>query len=304
MKIVVFGSTGFIGTALVKSLIADGHQLILPVRNVEKAEALFLSDNVSIIEWMDLYQPFNISVKEVDAAINLLGENIAAKKWTNERKKKIYNSRIDGSKQIINHFKTQKIKVKKFIQASAIGIYGLKSESSVDEASTAGDDFLAKLCIDWENSLLTNKDQFQDYALIRTGMVLGKNGGALQKMLPIFKLGLAGKLGSGNQTVSWIHLYDLVNLYKLAATSTDYSGAINATSPFPISNKEFTGVLGSLLRKGTFMSVPSLALEIIFGELSSILLNGVKIIPGLLKRNKFHYRYPTIEVALKEVVSK
>jgi uncharacterized protein (TIGR01777 family) len=304
MKIIVFGSTGFIGTTLVKSLMSDGHHLILPVRNVEKAENLFFGENVSIVEWPDLYQPFNTSETQIDAAINLLGENIAASRWSNERKKQIYNSRIDGSSQIIKHFKTQNITVKKFIQASAVGIYGLDSTDSVDENAGSGSDFLAKLCVDWENVLVSNKEAFDDYALIRTGMVLGKNGGAVQKMLPIFKLGLAGKLGSGKQTISWIHIYDLVNLYKLALSNKEYSGVINATSPFPISNKEFTGVLGNLLRKSTFLSVPALALEIVLGELSSLLLNGAKIIPSLLKKNKFHYRYPTIEVALKEVVSK
>lgn len=304
MKILVTGSTGFIGSHLVHSLIKDGHQLYLPVRNTEKAQTKFQGSQVHIIDWPSINLDFCVNEKKIDAVINLLGENIASKKWTNERKKSLYNSRVDGTSRIIEILNKQDITVDKFVQCSATGIYGTQATELVDESSPYGEDFLARLCVDWEKALFQRKDQFKDVAVIRTGMVLGKNGGAVDKMLPIFKFGLGGKLGSGKQFVSWIHIYDLVNLYKLAMSSEDYSGIINATSFYPVTNNEFTQVLCNLLRKKKFFGVPARLLRMALGELSSVLLTGARVEPKVLREQKFHYMFPTIEVALKEVVSK
>jgi uncharacterized protein (TIGR01777 family) len=305
MKILIFGSTGFIGRNLVNVLLEDpSNQIFVAVRNVDKATDLFNSEKVTITQWDNIYNKLHFESSEYDVVINLLGENIADKKWTNERKKEIYNSRIDGTTEIIKNLKKENIKVKKFIQFSAVGIYGYSPDSAVDESSDYGDDFLANVCIDWEKALLDHKDYFEDYLILRNGLVLGKSGGAIPKMLPAFKMGVGGKLADGEQMMSWIHIHDLIQICKLALTSNDYVGIMNSTTPFPISNKDFTENLGRLLRRPTLFTVPKFALKFALGELSSVLVYGQNVVPSKLKANKFHYRYPTMEVALKDVVSK
>ena len=303
MNILIVGATGFVGKALTDSLISDGHKIEILVRNKDKAEKDFIDVNVSVFGLDSFFNSKDFLNKKFDICFNLAGENISSKKWSNERKKQIYNSRVDLTENLISRFKELNISVTKFIQASAIGIYKSSSDP-LDESSSFGNDFLSKVCVNWEKALLSKKEIFSDYTIIRTGLVLGKNGGVMDKMLKVFKLGFGGKLGSGNQYMSWIHLEDLIRIYKLSMEEGRFSGVVNAVSPFYVTNNEFTNTLGGILRKKTILNVPTFILSKGLGEMSTILLSGSPVISKVLKNDKFHYRYPTLKTALKEVASK
>jgi uncharacterized protein (TIGR01777 family) len=294
MKILISGGTGFVGQALVKKISKD-HSLFLLVRSRDRAQSLFAksshAQNIHFIEWKDYYQEVDMSEHgQFDVAINLIGENIGHKKWSNERKKELYNSRIDATKTILNSLKKSQSKIKAFVSTSAVGIYT--------------DGFLKHLCIAWEKSAEDHCRGFADrLCILRLGMVLGK-GGAMDKILPPFKLGLGGKLGTGKQIMSWIHLEDLVSIYQFALDNESIIGPFNAVSSYSIDNNEFTHTLGKILRKPTKFTVPKFALRLLLGEMSCLMLDSTPADAKTLKETHFHYMYPTIELALKEVVSK
>ncbi len=289
MKILISGGTGFVGRKLVEELLKK-HELIVLTRDPVKAEKI-LGANISFIKWDDVYQSIDLSpYGKIDAVFNLVGENIGDKKWSNEQKKILFNSRVDATKTIISSLKTSQGTVKSFISTSAVGIYT--------------DGFLKKLCIAWEDAVTDfGKDIIERSVILRVGMVIGK-GGAVEKMLKAFEMGVGGKIGDGEQWMTWIHRYDLVKAYEFCLENTSILGVINAVTPFPIRNKEFTEVLGKVLRKPTFMTVPKFALKLLFGEMSTLMLDSIKVEPKVLKESRFHYLNPTIELALKDVVSK
>lgn len=288
MKILISGGTGFVGTKLVKKL-SSAHEVILLSRNSTKVKDLF-SSTVQFIEWSDYYKEFDLSsFGKIDAVINLMGENIGEKKWTNEQKKSLFNSRVDATKTIISSVKKNQDHLNIFISTSANGIYT--------------DGFLKKLCEQWEKVVLDNSSFIKRTCILRVGMVLG-DGGAMNKMLPPFRLGLGGKMGDGKQWMSWVHITDLVNMYSECLENTELSGQIDAVSAFPVTNEEFTDVLGKLLRKKTPFTVPKVALKLLMGEMSCLVLDSIKQDPAIFKNIKFHYLFPTIEIALKDVVSK
>jgi len=305
MNILITGATGFVGKTLVKRLIKEKPDaaLYLLVRSVDSAISLFDSDNIHLIEWKSIYDSFDLDVKELDCVINLMGAGIADKRWTNERKKELYNSRVDGTKNLIKILYEKKIKIKNVIQMSAIGIYE-QSSSPINENAKLSHDFLGKLCQDWEQAITSQKEMIPNYCILRAGIIIGKNGGAIQKMLPVFSLGLGGKLASGNQYMSWIHLDDLISLILKNLEHSAGAKIYNATSPYTVKNSDFTKVMGDLLRKPTFFSVPKFALKIAAGEVAETILSNHNILPQKLKDEKFIFRYPTLENALKEVVSK
>jgi hypothetical protein len=289
MNILISGGTGFVGQKLVEEL-KDKHKLFVLTRDPVKAENK-LGNNITFIKWDDVYQPIDLAKYGIiDAVINLVGENIGDKKWSNEQKKILFNSRVDATKTIISSIKSSQGTVKHFISTSAVGIYS--------------DGFLKKLCTAWEAAVTDfGKDVIERSVILRVGMVLGK-GGAVSKMLKAFELGVGGKIGDGKQWMCWIHRYDLVKAYEFCLDNTSVSGIVNAVSPFPVRNEEFTEVLGNVLRKPTIFTVPKFALKLIFGEMSTLMLDSIRVEPKVLKENRFHYLNPTIELALKDVVSK
>lgn len=302
MNILLAGATGFVGSYLIDKLSAEGHSLYILTRRVEEVSQKY--PDHTIIEWKSVYDDFDLENVKIDSVVNLLGENIAGKRWSNERKKSLYNSRIDSISGLINNLKKNKISDYKIVQASAIGIYGDRGDDVLTEDSQLADDFLANLCIDWEKELAKYSDQFSHWMILRIGLVLGKDGGAMEKILPAFKFGAGGKLGNGKQYMSWIHVADLVDMIGYALENDFQSGAYNATAPYPVTNKEFTSVLSNLLRKPAFLDAPKFALKLVLGEMSQILLGGANVHPAKFKALKFIFKYPTIEKALKEVVSK
>ncbi|MGE3609779.1 MAG: TIGR01777 family oxidoreductase [Bacteriovoracaceae bacterium] len=299
MKVLITGASGFVGKEIVKDLLQSGDEVVVLTRNIAKA-AVVLGKRCQYVQWADASAlPPVEAFDKVDAVINLMGEGIADKPWTEEQKNKIYHSRIDGTAKLIEAMKGLTHKPKIFVSTSAIGIYGNRGAEDLNESSSWGKGFLAKVCQDWETEALKAKELGLRVAIIRVGVVIGK-GGALSKMLLPFKMGVGGKLGSGQQYMSWIHVEDVARLFVEAAKNNSYSGIYNGTAPKPVTNAEFTKALGKRLCRPTIFPVPAFVVKKAFGEMGEMLLTGQKVLPVRAKDQKFRFLYPTIEIALNE----
>ncbi len=269
MKILITGATGLIGQALVKALVEKKHQVLIVSRSVKSTKRLNFPAEV-IVGDLNKGPLRDLRVNDVDVVINLAGEPVASGRWTDAKKKKIYDSRISVTQNLVKSL-TQKTTA--FISSSAVGFYSDRGDEVLNEDSAPGHDFLAKVCVDWENAV----GEFPGRKVfIRTGVVLSAKGGALEKMLPPFRLGLGGPLAGGLQWMSWIHLEDMVNLYVWAVENQKANAAYNAVSPYPVSNRHFTEVLAKTLGKGVGPSVPLFAMKILFGEMASVLVASQK----------------------------
>ncbi|MBC7711725.1 MAG: TIGR01777 family protein [Rhizobacter sp.] len=305
MKILITGATGFVGSALAEKLLADGHELNILTRDSNKLPAVFKDSRVHAFEWRDTNSlPPAESINGINGVINLMGENISAKRWSDNQKKKLRDSRVQSTINLTTlleqHLSTP---LDFFISASAVGIYPVNLETVMTEESHAGRNFLAELCKEWEAAAYTLK-KVKRTVIIRTAVVLEKHGGALAKMLPPFRLGLGGPIGDGNQYMSWIHLDDLVNLYAKAATDSSFAGAYNGTAPHPVQNFHFTKAMGSALHRPTLVPVPGLALKAAFGEMSSVILDSQKVVSSRLPETSYSFRYETIESAMAKIFGK
>jgi uncharacterized protein (TIGR01777 family) len=307
MRIVVTGGTGFVGRVVVKHLLTKGHKVLVLTRNVSSA-VLVLGDLCEFQYWDPTHEAAPLEkIGHFDGIINLMGEGIAEKRWSGPQKEKILESRIQGTERLIAGVKKAQEsgnpKIKVFISTSAVGIYGDRGDEEIGESSEIQQtDFLSQVCIEWEKTARAAKEYCERFAIIRTGLVLGRAGGALEKMIPPFKANLGGYLGNGKQYMSWIHIDDLAELYCTALDDERFSGEINGTAPRPITNQVFTNTLAKVLHKWALFPVPSFILKILFGEMSSMLLTGQKVIPKKALHYNFDYKYPLLEKALKEVV--
>ena len=300
MKILVTGATGFVGQVVVRQLLAQNHEVVVLTRNITKA-VLILGSKCQFFQWSDTNElPPLEAFNGVDGIINLMGENIGAKKWSPEQKKVIYNSRVDATARIVERINTLNPKPQVLVSASAIGIYGVRGNEEIVESSELGQDFLSNVCKDWEGEAFKAQKLGVRTVVLRTGIVLGRGGGALHKMLPVFKGYMGGVMGDGTQYMSWIHVEDLASMYVEAVTNTQLQGVLNATAPYPATNAEFTRSLGKVLKRPTFVKVPTFVLKKVLGEMSTLVLDGQKVIPAKIKTERFRYRYPTLEMALKE----
>ena len=304
MKILITGATGFVGKALTQKLIEGGHEVNVLTRNKSHLPAEFQSSKVQAFEWSDSSKlPPREALNGIDGVINLMGENIAGKRWSDEQKALLRSSRVESTKNLVNAIKENiNSPLKFFISSSAIGIYPVNQNQTLNEESKLGHNFLAQLCKEWEEAALTIKDKAQRVVIIRTGVVLESHGGALKKMLPPFKLGLGGPIGDGDHFMSWIHLDDLVNLFIKASGDQSFSGVYNGVTPHPVDNFDFTKALGHALNRPTLFPVPSTVLKIAFGEMSSVILDSQKIVSNKLSAQDF--LYPTIDSALQKIFKK
>ena len=294
-KVFIAGGTGFIGSSIIPALLKEGYEVQVLVRNKEKAKKLPSSCKViwgnptKSGEWQKY-------LEETDIAINLAGQNIFSR-WTKTYKKLILESRIKSTENIVSSLKKSAL----LINASAVGYYGDKGDTLVTEDSLPGDDFLAKTCIEWEKRALKAKEKDAKVIIARVGVVLGRTGGMLPKILPIFKLGLGGTLGKGNQWVPWIHIKDLVSAI-LFLIKKEKEGIYNFVSPNPVTNKEFTKTLGKVLKRPTLLPVPVFMMKLIFGELANIIICSIRAYPKNLLELGFKFKFETIEDALKDLI--
>jgi uncharacterized protein len=299
MRVLVTGATGFVGRRVVKELLANGDEVVILTRNIARG-ALVLGSNCKYFQWPNINElPPQEAFEGVVGIINLMGEGIADKRWDEAQKKRIYDSRIIGTRQIIESIRKMSVRPEVLVSASAVGIYGNREDEEISEESSLADDFLAHVCKDWEAEANKAKELGLRVAVIRTGVVLGKGGGALKKMLPIFKLGAGGPVGSGNQYMSWIHVDDIARMYTEALKDFSIEGALNGTAPYPTTSRHFAQVLGKELRRPAFAPAPAFALKMVFGEMSQVLLDGQKVLPVKFIQKNFRFEYPTLEIALK-----
>lgn len=299
MKVLVTGSSGLVGSALVDFIHTGGHQ----VRKLIRGE---WTKDPEGIAWDPEHGAFDPEELEgLDAVVNLSGENISNHRWNIEVKKKIYDSRVEGTKDLCRTLKQLKRPPKVLINASATGYYGNRGDEILTEQSSPGSGFLADVCKDWEAAADEAKSAGIRVVKIRTGMVLSGLGGALTKMLLPFQLFLGGNLGDGNQYMSWITINDLIGIIYHAITHNDIEGPINTVSPNPVTNKEFTKTLGKIVKRPTIFTVPKFAGRLAFGEMADeLLFSSQRVIPKKMQGTDYHFQYPDLEPALRHVLGK
>jgi len=289
-KVAVTGSSGLIGAALVAQLQSDGYKVLKLVRRPPRA-----ADEVS---WDPKKGEIDLkSLEGVDAVFHLAGAGVGDKRWTAAYRSQILNSRLLGTTTIANA--CEQLQPEVFISASAIGYYGETGNREVTEVDRGGDDFLSIVCREWE--LAANLAPSVRTIKLRTGLVLDPTGGALGRMIPLFKFGIGGKLGSGKQWWSWITLHDQVRA-MIFLMQSEIEGAVNITSPNPVTNKEFTAALAHALKRPAFFPAPAIALRTVLGGFSSEVLGSKKVMPKVLLDNGFKFEYPFVSNALTALV--
>ena len=297
MKILITGGTGFIGRTLCHRLLDLEHELIVLSRRPEQVSKLCGEPATAILNLEDVSPD-----ESIDAIINLSGEGIADARWTKSRKQKLLDSRINITEQLIAYVAKAKYKPSVMISGSAVGYYGNNSDPNLDESTDNPDDFAQQLCIQWEAAAQPVKAHGVRLCILRIGLVIGKDGGFVKRMLLPFKLGLGGRLGDGNQWMSWIHKDDLIAIIEMLLTSSDLEGNFNATAPEPVTNAEFSLCLAKNLNRPAIFPVPAIVLKLLLGEMSELLLGGQKVIPENLMEQKFRFQFKSLNSALKAVL--
>lgn len=296
MKLIIAGGTGFIGSALCARLLKLGHALTLLTRSPLPAA---ISPGKKWLHWNPgSGGAWEEAVNGADGVINLAGEPIA-KRWTEKQKEKIASSRIDTTRALVTAIGKAKERPKFLLNASAIGYYGPHGNETLTEESGAGSDLLARVGIAWEQEAIKAEDYGLRVIKLRTGIVLGKGGGALAKMVLPFKLFMGGPLGSGEQWMSWIQLEDEIGLMLFLLEHPDARGAINATAPNPVTMQEFCKTLGDAVNRPSWAPVPAFALRLLLGEMAEMLLTGQRVLPAQAQRLGYVFKYPTLLEALK-----
>jgi len=299
MRALIAGGTGFIGQALVHELKEHGWEIVVLSRSPGKVANAFGSGVIGM-PWDSGDWPSLVDQEAV--IVNLAGENIADGRWTEARKERILGSRIGAGQRIIEAVKQSGNLPKAVIQASAVGFYGPRKTTLLDESTPSGEGFLADVTRKWEASTLELEEMGVRRAVIRTGMVLG-DGGALEKMLPPFKMGLGGPLGEGFQGVSWIHIADEVGAIRFLMENDDASGVFNLTAPTPVRFRKFARILGETLGKSAKITTPAFAVRLLFGEMADeILLSGQLVLPRRLLDAGYDFQFPELGSALADIL--
>lgn len=298
MKILITGASGLIGKALQPSLGEKGYELLLASRGKAKdAQGIQWNPDTGFAE-EDLPR-----LEGLDAVVHLAGENVSGLRWTDEKKKAIRDSRVFGTRSMIETFDKLAQKPKVFISGSAIGFYGDRGDEQLTESSAAGKTFLAEVCKEWEAESRRAEDLGIRTVLLRTGIVLSKDGGALATMLTPFKLGVGGVAGDGKQWMSWISLDDVVGVTNYALENDSVRGAVNNVAPNPVTNEEFTKTLGSVLYRPTFLPLPEFAVHMVFGEMGdALLLDSTRVVPKRLNDAGYEFKFKDLKTALENAV--
>lgn len=303
MKVIVTGSTGLVGRALIRSLLADGHEVTRLVRGRSQG---FRAPGTAAVHWDPERGEIDAQALEGhDAAVHLAGESVAEGRWDDEKKRRIRESRVKGTSLLAGALAGLSAKPSVLVSASATGFYGDRGAEILREESTSGSDFLSEVCREWEKATLQASQAGIRVVHLRIGVVLSGEGGALQKMLTPFKLGLGGKVGSGSQYMNWITLEDLNGVIRRAIEDESLSGPVNAVAPQQVTNEEFTKALGRVLGRPTIFAVPAFAARLAFGEVAdALLMASTRVEPARLKEAGFQFRQPEIEGALRSVLGR
>lgn len=301
MKILITGGTGFVGTQLTSRLIQDRHEVTILTRSLKGAKDS--SPGISYLEGDPTKKgPWQASIKNHDAVINLAGASIFAK-WTEEHKKAIRESRVNTTRNIVEGIPSRSEKPFTLFSTSAVGYYGFCGDEELTEESPQGDDFLARIAVEWEGEALKAEDKGSRVVITRFGIVMGEKGGALSQMIPLFKKYIGGPIGSGKQWFSWVHIKDLTEAFAFLLKHPEISGPVNLCSPNPVRNKDLAKALGKALHKPSFMPAPGFMIKLVLGEFGSVILEGQRVIPRRLSENGFVFQFSNIEKALQDILS-
>ncbi len=302
MRVVITGGTGLIGRRLVDRLIQAGHRAVVLSRAPERVTDL--PEGAAVARWdRAAVDDLAATISGADAVVHLAGENIGGGRWTKPRKRRIRESRVAGSRAIAEAFERAESRPPVLIQASAVGYYGPSGDEELTEASPSGDDFLAATCREWEAASAGVEALGVRRALIRSGVVLSTRGGALPKMMLPFKLFAGGPAGSGRQWLPWIHIEDEVGAIRFLIERSEAVGPFNLTSPNPLTNREFSRVLGRVMGRPSLLPAPAFALKLALGEMSTLLLDGQRALPSRLVEHGFAFRFPEARVALEDLLA-
>jgi len=300
MRVIITGGTGLIGRALTHNLINDGHQVIVLTRKPQKAD---LPAGAIAEQWDGRTTGgWGHWVDGADAVVNLAGAGLADNRWTPARKALIRDSRLDAGRAIVQAVQKAEQKPEVVIQSSAVGYYGPRDNSVITEGAGSGADFLAKLCVDWEASTASVETMGARRAILRTGVVLSTNGGALPRMALPFKFFIGGPIGSGKQWVSWIHQADEVAAIRFLLENKAAAGRFNLVAPNPVTNTDFSRAIGKAMGRPAVMPTPAFALKLAFGEMSTVLLTGQRVVPQRLQELGFTFQFSEAEETLKDLL--
>jgi uncharacterized protein len=293
MNILITGGTGLIGRKLCAALLAKGHEITVLSRSPDSVKAK-CGEAVQAMATLDEWTPETI----FDAVINLAGEPIVDARWTDQQKQRLWQSRVSLTETLVQRIANAKHKPAVLLSGSAVGFYGDGGDNILDESLPAGTDFGAHLCSAWENAAQSASDFGIRVCLLRTGLVLASSGGLLGRMLPAFKLGLAARLGNGQQWMSWIHIDDYVAIVLLLLENAQAVGAYNMTAPEPVTNQQFTNTLAHVLHRPALFVAPAFLLKLMLGERAELLLGGQRALPTNVQALGYRFQYATLEQAL------
>ena len=299
MNITITGASGLIGRRLLKNLGAAGHALTV----VSRHAGTNVPPGVGVAAWDPMKGPApEDSVRNANAVIHLAGEPVA-QRWNAVAKRRIRESRVVGTRNLVEALAKLRTAPRTLVCASAVGYYGSRGDEVLREDSAPADTYLAEVCAAWEKEAMAAEAFGMRVVRVRIGVVLDARGGALQRMLPPFRMGAGGRLGDGKQWMSWIHLADLAAMFQFAVEN-EVSGALNGVAPIPVTNAEFTQTLARALHRPAIFPVPALALKLLFGEMSEILLSSQRVLPAAAEAAGFKFRFPELGGALKDVLAR
>jgi uncharacterized protein len=302
MKILITGGTGFVGTRLTARLVREGHRVTVLSRSgkgPEKAAAgihYLHGDPTRSGPWQD-------ALAEQDAVINLAGASIFSK-WTDEHKRAIRESRVSTTRNIVERIPVPLEKKFLLFSTSAVGYYGFSGDEVLSEDAPPGDDFLARIAVEWEREAFKAEEKGSRVVITRFGIVLGEKGGALSQMIPLFRKYIGGPIGSGRQWFSWIHIEDLAEAFVFLLNRPEISGPVNLCSPDPVRNRNLAEALGRALHRPSFLPAPAFMVKLVLGEFGSVILEGQRVIPRKLLDARFVFKYPDIDQALQDIIGK
>lgn len=306
MRVFVAGGTGLVGSRLIRRLLDRNDQVVLLTRRPEVARqkwaercSIVSGDPMRQAAWMD-------AIADCDGVVNLVGEGVFARRWRGGVKELLRTSRIQSTENVVAALarqpRTASGQPKVLVNASAIGYYGAHGDDELTEDSPPGDDFLARLCVDWERAATTAQKHDVRVVIVRVGVVLDREGGALKQMLLPFKMFAGGPVGSGKQWVSWIHHEDLVGLILLALDRRETAGVLNGTAPKPVTNKELARAIGRAMHRPSFMPTPRFALRVMLGEVANLVTTGQRVLPRRGLEFGYAFRFPEIDAALRDIL--
>lgn len=304
MKVLITGGTGLIGSALARSLERDGHEVVVLTRNPSR-KVPQLPERVRLVQWDGKSgESWSAEAEGADAIVNMAGETLGPEGglWTEERKRRIKQSRIDATRAVVDAIQRTTQKPRALIQGSAIGYYGTHADEIIVEGALTGTDFLAEVVREWEAASEPVEALGVRRVLARTGIVLSEEGGTLKLMALPFRLFVGGPLGSGKQYLSWIHHDDEVGALRFLIEQEGTRGIFNLTAPNPVTNKEMSKMLGKVLGRPSFLPTPAFALKLLLGEMSTLVLDGQRVLPKALQEAGYDFRFPNLEGALRDLL--